>query len=135
MKYIITESRLDDMIYIYIDKELKSDNIRYINEFDYHENKPIDTVKIFVGDSTDTEVPTNENIFFDYYFRYAFPEYYKNSHNTYFSESSPILFMDTTKWNRRMESIFGDKWHSAFERWFTNNYPEFPVKTFYYFLK
>ena len=126
MKIIITENKLYNSIYKYIDNFYDTSNIGrfnpktddeigewgdkenpYITEFYYYE---------FDGDYDENGVP----------FIYLEKEYYEEKHSTMsFRNQSPILIVN---YYGGFTDMFGDYWKEPMKQWFEDNY-KLPVKT------
>jgi hypothetical protein len=126
MKIIITENKLYNSIYKYIDNFYDTSNIGqfnpktddeigewgdkenpYITEFYYYE---------FDGDYDENGVP----------FIYLEKEYYEEKHSTMsFRNQSPILLVSDYG---GFTDMFGDYWKEPMKQWFEDNY-NLPVKT------
>jgi hypothetical protein len=126
MKIIITENKLYNSIYKYIDNFYDTSNIGqfnpktddeigewgdkenpYITEFYYYE---------FDGDYDENGVP----------FIYLEKEYYEEKHSTMsFRNQSPILLVSDYG---SFTDMFDDYWKKPMKQWFEDNY-SLPVKT------
>lgn len=136
MKYLIPEEKLFNFIYKYIDEELTEDNLCWeYDPYEYDENHVDykDTIN-FYGDKYETGEQD------DFTFIYVKKEYYerlKKKHNDWaldWIEKAPILDFVDKRLRNRYDNIFGEFWKSVFEKWFENNYPQFPVKTYNYMI-
>lgn len=133
MRYIITEKKLNMGIYKFIDSSLKSDNVKpeYLEEY----GKPLKTIVFFIGDSSYMPEDMDDLDFEEHecYFRYVKKERY-NDIDPFggMVEQAPALWFDHNEWRIKMDNIFGDVWHETFKQWFKDNYPQFPVKSFFF---
>lgn len=118
MKYIITENRLNRLIYDYINNlmpelELKEDEIKNVGK---------QTSRIVVNFySPDDKIiplflyhPLSEN--YDYSLEQL--------------KKLPILFVKEKDIFINLNDMFNNEWYEPFEHWFKTNYPQYPVKTF-----
>jgi hypothetical protein len=125
MKILITEGKLFDSIYKYIDDMFDVSNIGYFhpttwddNEYDDEENPYIREYfyHIYSGDYDQDGVV----------FEYIEKEYYKDEpFNKSFREQSPILIVYS--WET-LTNIFGNHWMEPMKKWFENKFG-LPVKT------
>jgi hypothetical protein len=127
MKVIITEGRLFDTIYEYIDESFEQDEIGWV----YGSNEE--------GDDWQ-ENPENENllIFFkgDWYgeedsdviFYYLEVEYFNDDPSAKpFREKAPILDV-TGEYCEHLDTMFGNYWKDPMKKWFQDKF-NLPVKT------
>ena len=120
MKYIITESRLDDIVIEYLNGMFDVSNVRSTNPTEYDdetgENYDDDTrVEFYLGDYED------ENTIFKWY------------DCGYFYPDSPAQNICPTvvvehPYDDRLIALFNDKWEEPFKKWFTENF-DLPIKT------
>ena len=120
MKYIITESRLDDIVIEYLNGMFDVSNVRSTNPTEYNdetgENYDDDTrVEFYLGDYED------ENTIFKWY------------DCGYFYPDSPAQNICPTvvvehPYDDRLIALFNDKWEEPFKKWFTENF-DLPIKT------
>jgi hypothetical protein len=127
MKVLITENKLFDSIYSYIDGDFNKDDIDWV----YGPNEE--------GDDWQ-ENPENENllIFFkgDWYgeedsdviFYYLDVEYYSDEPSSKpFKDDAPILDV-TGEYSEHLDTMFGNHWKGPMKKWFQDNF-NLPVKT------
>jgi hypothetical protein len=127
MKVLITENKLFDSIYSYIDGDFNKDDIDWV----YGPNEE--------GDDWQ-ENPENENllIFFkgDWYgeedsdviFYYLDVEYYSDEPSSKpFKDDAPILDV-TGDYSEHLDTMFGNHWKGPMKKWFQDNF-NLPVKT------
>lgn len=133
MKYIITNKQLFDSIYKFIDKDLRNDNIQYQLGWNYDKDRIELNSFTFFGD----KFQKNEQS--DWYFEYVKKEYYEKLNDDKddyirikWLDKAPVLDVFRNEWTNKMNSIFNEYWKPVFEKWFSENYPQFPVKTFIY---
>ena len=120
MKYIITESRLDDVVIEYLNGMFDVSNVHSTNPTEYDdetgENYDDDTrVEFYLGDYED------ENTIFKWY------------DCEYFYPDSPAQNICPTvvvehPYDDRLIGLFNNKWEEPFKKWFTENF-NLPVKT------
>jgi hypothetical protein len=106
MKYIITESRLEETITNYLDELFDVDNINYTVPYEYNDD-------------------TGEEYDDDTCFRYYFWEYFDEGSEA--RELCPIVNVEFP-YDERLNAYFGDKWVGPFKKWFYKNF-DLPVKT------
>lgn len=119
MKYIITESKLDDTIYNYIDKLFNIEDIHWTNPTvydDWDEWDDTNRVVFYVGDY----LGEDDGCFYWYDCEYFDP-------GSPASEKCPMINMET-EYENKLSGYFGDLWHEPFKKWFTHNF-DLPVKT------
>ena len=125
MKYVITESRLNNTIIDYLNQMYDVDDINSTNPYAY-------------DDSTGEEWEDNNIVDFyrgdyngpydsDFVFRWIDPEYYAGGDYVGLQRKCPILEVHENEGNV-LNSYFGDKWHEPFKIWFEENF-NLPVKT------
>lgn len=137
MKYIITNKQLFDSIYSYIDNIFNVEgNIRYDVAYDYTRSEETwDLVWFFVDGG--------ENYVDEWSLEYTKDTWYtrkfdgktreqKSTTNEWLPKTPLLSFHYESPIKSRLDGMFGDMWHSVFEQWFTDNFPDFPVKTFLY---
>ena len=125
MKVLITENKLHNAIYQYIDDTFDISNIDYFHpetwnddEYEDEENPYIREYfyHIYQGDYDKDGTP----------FVYIEKEYYKDEpSNKSFREQSPILIVND--WEN-LTSTFGNHWIEPMKEWFEDNFG-LPVKT------
>jgi len=131
MKYLITESKLEQVIYDYIDKLFAAENgkteIHKLNSID-EDGKDIDGAYDFVNDDYyDGDIQ-------DYLFSWTGKEYYENhqsqSFGTRLVNEAPIVeILDKNK-VMTLNSIFSEMWEPIFDKWFQDKV-NLPIKTLY----
>lgn len=120
MNYLITESRLEDLVLNYLDKMFPTDNISWTSPEEYD-----DASGLYVED-------TNRMVFFigpsaldDNAFRWYDCEYFNPDSPA--QEICPTVALEPT-YSNVLNSYFGETWIEPFKKWFTLNF-ELPVKT------
>jgi hypothetical protein len=121
MKYIITESRLEEYILHYINQLFDVNDINWTN--------PIED-----DDETGEEWDDDNRVVFyvgDYegedggcFYWYACD--YFNPNNLY-SKKCPMVTIEL-EYKKQLDGYFGDLWHEPFKKWFKEHF-ELPVKT------
>lgn len=120
MKYIITESKFESVIFDYLDELFDVDNIHYIapNEYDDdtgEEWEDENRFEFYIGDYSDEETC----------FRWYSCEYfYGDSPRTH---DCPLVSIENEYLNT-LRGYFGDAWVEPFKKWFTENF-DLPVKS------
>lgn len=126
MKYIITESRLNDAIYDYINELFDVERISWSHPFDYFDNT-----------DTEGEDPTRIEFFFgQQYDEYSDNSLFRYHSCEYFSEEGfaknlcPILVIEGP-YDEQLNKQFGKLWEEPFKKWFQEKF-KLPVKTIQY---
>jgi len=134
MKYLITESKLEQVIYDYIDKLFAAENgkteIHKLNSLGEDDDE-IDDAYDFVND--DYYDGDNQ----DYLFSWTGREYYDNekrknyqSKGIKFIDLAPIVEIHDENKIRTLNLIFNEMWKPIFKKWFQDKV-NLPVKTLY----
>lgn len=121
MKYIITESKLDETITNYLNKLFDVDNINWTNSIAYDDETGEEwddnnRVIFYVGDYDGDD----DGCFYWYGCEYFDP-------NSPASEICPTVNLEY-QYENQLNGYFGDMWHEPFKKWFTQ-YFELPVNT------
>jgi len=131
MNYEITDKRLYEAIYKFINDEFTDDNLDYDYDNNYDTDETEKNILNFFGDKYQNN---NQD---EWYFQYIKKEYYtsleNSENNTMVKEwlpNAPILEMLDREFPNKMNSFFGEYWKPVFKQWFKDVYPQFPVKTF-----
>lgn len=121
MKYIITESKLDDVITNYLDELFDVKNIDYTHMPEYDDedgwNTNENVVVFYFGEWGDEDTETC--------FTWYGKQYWIKSRNM--SHKCPVVDIEKEYFNQ-LDGYFGDKWKEPFKKWFMVNF-EYPVKT------
>jgi hypothetical protein len=120
MKVVITESRLFDAIYNYIDNmyDVSELTLKHPEVWDDEEMSEIENS--YVTDFYDY----NENLIFSYFEK----EYYGNDIGSkFFKDSAPILEVNGYDW-QRLTSMFGNNWKEPMKKSFEDKFG-LPVNT------
>ena len=125
MEYIITESKLFNAIYQYIDGSYDVDKIDFFNPETYDEDWEKDTenphIIEFYNKEYDGDYDENGMLFV-----HIVKEYYKDEPSRKsFINQTPILIVNDYG---TLESMFGEYWKEPFKKWFKNKF-KLPVKT------
>jgi hypothetical protein len=125
MEYIITESKLFNAIYQYIDGSYDVDKIDYFNPTtwndDEHDDKENPHIIEFYNKEYDGDYDENGMLFV-----YIVKEYYKDEPSSQsFIKQTPILIVNDYE---KLDTMFGEYWKDPFKKWFENKF-ELPVKT------
>jgi hypothetical protein len=133
MKVIITESKLDGVIYNYIDELFAAENgsteIHKLESLSASDelNKPIEGAYEFVND----DYYEHDQ---EYLFSWTGKEYYKNHKHQKFGarlvDEAPIVEINDDNKVRNLDSYFGNLWRPVFIKWFQDKV-NLPIKTLY----
>lgn len=124
MKIIITEEKLYDAIYKFIDGYYDKDDINYDYNHD-DDGDPTDTaIMYYLGD-----YEMGHNLFHLYN-----KEYWEGDsiHANLKRDISPILMIHDENFSDRLNSLFGDKWIPVLKDWFETNF-DYKVNTIDYY--
>jgi hypothetical protein len=120
MKYIITESKLEEIIINYFDNMFDVTDINWTYVVDYdddgYEYEDENAILFYIGDYGGPDEGC---------FRWYGCEYFDEGSKA--REICPILQIEHP-FDIQLNGYFGDKWHEPFKKWFTKHF-EFPVKT------
>jgi len=121
MKYIITESKLEESILYYINELFDVNNINSTHPLEYDEETGEEwddnnRVTFYIGDYNGDE----EGCFYWYACEYFTP------HSTA-SRNCPIVTVEN-EYKNQLDGYFGSMWHEPFKKWFKEHF-ELPVKT------
>jgi hypothetical protein len=121
MKYIISESRLEESILHYINELFDVNEIHINNPLEYDDEtgeewEDTNRLQFYIGDYNGED----EGCFFWYDCDYFNP-------NSASSEKCPIVVVDD-EYKNQLDGYFGNMWHGPFKKWFKEHF-ELPVKT------
>ena len=121
MKYIITESRLEENILHYINEIFDVNDIHSTNPLEYDDEtgeewEDENRVVFYIGDYEGED----EGCFYWYDCEYFTP-------NSPVSEKCPMVSVEIEH-KKQLDGYFGDLWHGPFKKWFKEHF-ELPVKT------
>ena len=132
MKYIINESRLEELIVDYLNKMYDVNDIHWTNPiggegYDDGEddgwNEDPNRLYFYTGDFSD-----GDRIFNWYDKDYWNVERSDNARNFY--QKSPVLDFENENDLETLNGYFGDKWVPIFKKWFEDNF-RIPVKSIF----
>lgn len=127
MKVLITENKLFDSIYSYIDGDFNKDDINWVyglNDVDdeYSEIEENKHLLIFFKGDWESEEDS------DVIFYYLDVEYYSDEPSSKpFKDEAPILDV-TGEYSEHLDTMFGNHWKEPMKKWFQDNF-NLPVKT------
>lgn len=117
-KYLISEAKLDNLITNYIDELFPMDKLHWTHpeEYDSDEMETFEDtsrIEFYFGDYGDDETC----------FRWYSWDYFGPT-----AQSVCPLVVVETYYSRQLDSLFNDRWHESFKRWFTEKF-NLPVKS------
>ena len=120
MKYVITESRLEESILYYINEIFDVNDIHSTNPLEWDEEtgeewEDENRVVFYIGDYNGED----EGCFYWYDCDYFNP-------NSPASEKCPMVSVEV-QYKKQLDGYFGDLWHEPFKKWFKEHF-ELPVK-------
>ena len=122
MKVLITENKIFDTIYKYIDKYFNPNEIDWVygenDEDDWQENPENEHFLIFYEGYYLDEYESNV------FFHYFDVDYYDSEPSR---DSAPILEV-LGEYAKHLDTIFGDHWYEPMKKWFQDNF-NLPVNT------
>ena len=121
MKYIITESKLNQTVKNYLNNTLDVENINWTyltNEWGDEQ----DAIEYYLGDYMDDET----------LFR-LYNESYWTENSDWRKELSPMLYIEDQELLNSLEGYFNDNWKEGLKEWFFETF-KIPVKTVDYYL-
>jgi hypothetical protein len=127
MKIIITENKVFDVIYNYLDKTFDSNEINWVyglddTEDEYSEPEENKNFLIFFNGDWEGE-EDSDNVFY-----YLDVEYYSDEPSSKpFKDDAPILDV-TGEYSEHLNTMFGNHWKGPMKKWFQDNF-NLPVKT------
>ena len=135
MKYLITESKLEQAIYDYIGSLFESENgnteIHMLESIDEDGNK-IDGAYDFVND--DYYEGDNQDYLFSWtdkkYYELLAPNYITQDEMERLSKNAPNVEIYDDNKVMTLNSMFGEMWKPIFIKWFQDKV-KLPVKTLY----
>jgi hypothetical protein len=121
MKYIITESRLEENILYYINEIFDVNDIHSTNPLEYDDEtgeewEDENRVVFYVGDYNGED----EGCFYWYSCDYF------NTNSEAKDLLCPMVSVEV-KYKKQLDGYFGDMWHEPFKKWFKEHF-ELPVK-------
>ena len=120
MKYIITESKLNEVITNYLNDMFDTSEMNWSNPYDYNdetgeEGEDENRVEFYLEDYDDDE------ICFRWYDCGYFTEYSVGQ------EFCPTVLVEYP-YIQTLNGLFNELWHEPFKQWFTDNF-NLPIKT------
>ena len=120
MKYIITESRLENLILDYFDEIFPFDEINWHHPYEYddetgEEGDDENRIEFYRGDINDEDIV----------FRWYGCEYFRE--DTPARDICPEVSIENS-YERTLNSYFGNSWEEPFRKWFIEKF-DLPVKT------
>jgi hypothetical protein len=120
MRYVITESKLDEAITDYLDEMFDVDNIHHTSPLEYDDEtgeewEDENRIEFYVGDYGDLDTC------FEWYDCYYFIE------GSYGRKICPMVRVENP-YLQSLNGYFGNLWHEPFKRWFSFHFDK-PVKT------
>jgi hypothetical protein len=121
MKYIIAESRLENIVIEYLNGMFDVSNVNYTNPIEYNhdtreEYEDETRVEFYLGDYEDGETTI---------FKWYDCGYFNPGSSA--QDICPTVVIEHP-YDDRLIAYFGDKWEEPFKKWFTENF-DLPVKT------
>jgi hypothetical protein len=121
MKYLITESRLEESILYYINEIFDVNDINWTHPLEYDDETgeewdDTNRMIFYIGDYNGEE----EGCFYWYACEYFNP-------NSPASEICPTVSVEND-YKKQLDGYFGDLWHETFKKWFKEHF-ELTVKT------
>lgn len=120
MKYVITESKINDIITSYLYELFDVDNINSTNPLEYDDDteeewEDENRVEFYIGDYSD-----EDTCFRWYDCDYFYP-------GTDAKKICPQVILEP-EYSTQLTSYFGELWKEPFKKWFYENF-DLPVKT------
>jgi hypothetical protein len=121
MRYLITESRLEENILYYLNEIFDVNDINWTHRLDYdddgYEYEDENQIVFYVGDYEGED----EGCFYWYSCDYF------DTNSKAKDLLCPIVSVEV-KYKKQLDGYFGDLWHEPFRNWFEEHF-ELPVKT------
>lgn len=120
MKYVITESRLEETIMNYLDELFEVDNVNSTNPWEYNDEtgeewEDENRVEFYLGDYAEEETC----------FRWYDCEYFEEGGPA--RDICPTVSLEY-EYENTLNGYFGEAWKEPFKKWFKKNF-DLPVKT------
>lgn len=113
MKYIISESRLEETILNYFDELFDIDDVNWTHPYDEFddgtEGEDENRIEFYKGDYSEE----------DTIFRYYKCDYFATYSEA--RENCPMLQVERD-YENTLDSYFGDNWREPFKKWFWDNF-------------
>ena len=117
MKYIISESKLNDFILKYIEEIFPVDDINYTEGYD-DDGNPDDSSYIFYFGDYDSDEGDGT------IFRWYGKDYWVGSGPLVQSriEESPMLYFEGSDVKNNLDTLFEEHWKPVFRKWFQDSF-------------
>jgi len=120
MKYIISESKFEQVVTDYLNEMFDVDNINWTHPLEYNDDteeewEDNNRIEFYIGDYSDEETC----------FRWYDCDYFDP--NGYARDICPTVSLEY-EYENILNGYFGDRWHEPFKKWFKYHF-ELPVKT------
>lgn len=124
MKYIITESQMDNNIMNYLDELFRIQDLNWTHPYDYdeetgEEGEDENRIEFYIGDYGDEETC----------FRWYDCDYFSEGSSA--KNICPTISFENY-YSNVLNGYFGDKWENPFKKWIKIHF-DLPVKTVEYF--
>ena len=121
MKYLITESRIEEAITDYLDELFDIENLNWTHPYDYddetgEEGEDENRVEFYIGDYPGSDEGC---------FRYYFCDYF--TPNSLARDICPTISIES-EYTRVLNGYFGNLWIEPFKKWIKLHF-DLPVKT------
>ena len=119
MRYIITESRIEEAVTDYLDELFDIENLNWSHPYYYHdetgeEGEQEDRIEFYIGDYSDL----------DTCFKWYDCDYF--TEGSYGRKICPMVSIEP-EYIRVLNGYFGNLWHEPFKQWFSLHF-DLPVK-------
>ena len=122
MKVLITENKLFDAIYNYIDETFDLSDLTTLHPDVWDDNEMEDVENPYITDFYDGEYSVNP------IFSYFSDEYYGDEPSSQsWKQKAPILEV-TGEYCENLDTMFGNYWKDPMKKWFQDKF-NLPVKT------
>lgn len=123
MKYILTENKLNQTIYKFIDEMFNTDHINYLHPEDEYGNEDPNRCLFYFNNYLDD----------DSVFRWYGKGYWDDDWEVWEKRinliaKSPIISVEE-QFSDELDNFFGELWKPVFLKWFNENYPKYKSKT------
>ena len=124
MDILILESKLDSLIYNYIDNMYDINDINWTHPYEYdEEGNELENVNVLTFYRGDYDGPWDS----DFVFTWIGINYYDSPEDEKLRGESPILEIHEDEC-QSLNGYFGDRWYGTFKRWFQEKF-DLSVKT------
>lgn len=128
MKYIITESKLNEVITNYFNELFDVENISLEHPYDYDEDSGEDyedTNRIAFYSQDMGGIHTDDWDSINHFFKWYSCDYFNPG--SYAQDICPTVVIESY-YEKRLNGFFGDAWIEPFKAWFKDHF-DLPVKT------